>query len=228
MGQFTRSQFDNMSREEKDELMKKKSDRPSARPMGEIYPKTIKRILEGESPKITVSMYDRESTMTDEEKQERLNEAKEREERHKLFHDLRKELNPTFCPKCGKFMKPGLDEKFFKIKGTCFNCVLSYERKIRDAGLWRQYEDKLMTENKLSFLRDVKQEVEDYLNGGLKKEYEYVKEDGKIEKWINDAYEETKIFLENTLKEINTISEDLSNYLAELKEVLKDDITVGT
>lgn len=225
MAQFTRSQFDNMSKEEKYELMKKKSDRPSSRPMGEIYPQTIKRILQGESPKVTLSMYDKKSTMTDEEKKERLDEAIERQNRHKLFHDLRKEINPTFCPKCGKFMKDRLDIKFFAIRKTCFNCVLKYEGEIRRRGLWSKYEDKIMTENKLSFLRDVKQEVEDYLfNGGLKKEYEYVTEEGKIEKWVNDAYEETKIFLENTLKEINTIQEDLSSYLTELNEVLKDDI----
>jgi len=227
MAQFTRSQFDNMSKEEKDELMKKKSDRPSARPMGDIYPQTIKRILEGETPKITVSMYDRESTMTDEEKQTRLDEASEREKRHKLFADLRKEINPTFCPKCGKFMRDRLDFKFFALRKTCFNCVLKYEAKIREAGLWTQYEDKIMTDNKLSFIRDVKQEVEDYLNGGLKREYEYVTEEGKIEKWSNDAYDETKTFLENTLKEINTIQEDLSSYLIELNEVLKDDVAIS-
>ena len=228
MGQFTRSQFDNMSKEEKDELMKKKSDRPSARPMGDIYPQTIKRILEGETPRITLSMYDKNSSMTEEEKQERLDEAKEREERHKLFHDLRKEINPTFCPKCGRFMKDRLDAKFYTLRKTCFNCVIKEERKIRDAGLWREYEDKVMTENKLAFLRDVKQEVEDYLNGGLKKEYEYVKEDGKIEKWNNDAYEETKAFLEKTLSEIIDIQKDLSEYLDELNEVLQNDKSIAT
>ena len=228
MAQFTRSQFDNMSKDEKDELMKKKSDRPSARPMGDIYPQTIKRILEGETPKITLSMYDRESTMTDEEKQERLDEATERENRHKLFADLRKETNPTFCPKCGKFMSDRLDTKFFAIRKTCYTCVIKFERKIRDAGLWRQYEDKIMNDNKLSFLRDVKQEVEDYLfNGGLKRQYEYVTEEGKIEKWTNDAYDETKVFLENTLKEIITIQEDLSSYLNELNEVLKNDVAIS-
>lgn len=229
MAQFTRSQFDNMSKEEKDELMKKKSDRPSARPMGDIYPKAIKRILDGETPKITLSMYDKKSTMTDEEKQIQLDETIERENRHKLFQELRKEINPTFCPKCGKFMKNRLDTKFFTKKRMCFNCVIEYESKIRKKGLWRQYEDKIMTENKLSFLRDVKQEIEDYLNnGGLKKEYEYITEEGKIETWYNEAYEKTKLFLENTLKEINKIQEDLSSYLIELNEVLKDDIKVNT
>ena len=222
MAQFTRSQFDNMSKEEKDELMKKKSDRPSARPMGDIYPQTIKRILAGDTPKIMVSMYDSKSTMSSKEREERLSEAQEMQERHKLLQDLRKEINPTFCPKCGRFMKKRLDFKFYKLRGTCFDCVVLYESKIRRMGLWRQYEDKIMTDNKLSFLRDVKQEIEDYLNGGLKKQYEYVTEEGKIEKWNNDNYEKTKMFLENTLNEINTIIEDLSAYIEQLKEELKD------
>lgn len=229
MAQFIRNPFDNMSKEEKDELMKKKSDRPSARPMGDIYPQAIKRILDGEIPKITLSMYDKKNTIIDEEKEKQLNEIIERENRHKLFQELRKEINPTFCPKCGKFMKGRLDTKFFAIRKMCFDCVIEYESKIRKKGLWRQYEDKIMTDNKLSFLRDVKQEIEDYLNnGGLKKEYEYVTEEGKIEKWSNEAYEETKLFLENTLKEINKIQEDLSSYLIELNEVLKDDIEINT
>jgi len=221
VGQFTRDQFENLSKDEKDELMKKKSDRPSARPMGDIYPKSIQRILQGESPKTFVSNYS--SNNLDEEQLKELEQERiEKEERHKTLQELRKEVNPTFCPKCGKFMKTRLDTKFYRIRQTCFNCVVQYETKIRIAGLWREYEDKIMTENKLSFLRETKEEVLDYLNGGLKEQYQYVTEEGKIEKWNNEDYDKTKLFLENTLEEINKITDDLSEYLLELNEKLKN------
>lgn len=222
MDEFVKNPLNSLSEEEKEELMRKKSTRPSARPMGEIYPKAIQRILQGESPKITVSMLDKNSTLTEEEKEKRLEEIREKEERHKIFHELRQELNPTFCPKCGRFMKDRLDNKFYKIRKMCFTCVLKQERKIRDAGLWDKYENKIITENKLSFLRDVKQEVEDFLNGGLKRKYEYVNEEGKIETWENESYDSTKKFLENTLEDIKNIHADLTEYLNELNEELKN------
>jgi hypothetical protein len=221
MGQFTRNELENLSEEEKLELMKKKSDRPSARPMGTIYPKLIKRILDGESPTITVS-YHTNKNLSEEEIKSREEEFNERLERHKIFEELRKEINPTFCPKCGRFMKSKLDEKFYRIRKMCFNCVVEYEHQLRVSGKWEQYQTKIITENKISFLKDVKQEIIDYMNNDLKPEYEYVNEDGTIEKWKNTEYENTKKFLEKTLVEVETYIEDLEDYVQELEQELSN------
>ena len=39
---------------------------------------------------------------------------------------------PLFCPKCDKAMKKKLDDKFWRIKGHCFDCQIEFENKLDD------------------------------------------------------------------------------------------------
>ena len=119
-------------------------------------------------------------------------------------------------------MKRKIDEKFWNIRGKCFSCVTHEEHKIRLAGKWNQYEALLVTENKVSFLKDTKRQVIDYINVELKKQYQFVNENGKIDKWDNNTYTQTLTFLNSQLKEIDILLEDLEKYLVELREELND------
>jgi len=190
----------------------KQLGKKNERPMGMVDMDAIKSVMRGETPTFSVSMYESTPSAVDEEK----------EGRHKVLHELRKELNPTFCPKCGGFMDKNyrLNMKFFRLRGWCFNCNLKFERKIRDAGLWETFEACVITGNKVGFLEDVKRQADDFLNIGLKKVNEFVDSDGHIEKWTNNEYEDTKKYVEEQLVEINGFIDDLSEYYEELKEKL--------
>src|SRR3972149_4657113 len=212
-------EYKNLTDEEKVDFLKTKPTRTSGRPMCEIYPKYIQRILQGESPTVSLSMYSGNGSLTEEEKTERLKEESERLERHQLLQSVRM---PWWCPQCKKIMKRKIDEKFWNIRGKCFSCVTHEEHKIRLAGKWNQYEALLVTENKVSFLKDTKRQVIDYINVELKKQYQFVNENGKIDKWDNNTYTQTLTFLNSQLKEIDILLEDLEKYLVELREELND------
>ena len=38
---------------------------------------------------------------------------------------------PWWCPKCGKSMSHKLDDKFYRIRGACFNCILEDRKSTR-------------------------------------------------------------------------------------------------
>lgn len=215
MEKFNIEEFEKKTLKEQEELLKKKVDRPSARPMGIIYPKYIQRILDGENPVTKVSLY------TTNNSEELLQEQEDKEEKSKIFEEIRKELNPFYCPECGKIMDK-IDIKMFRLRKKCFLCNVKYERKIKELGLWEDYENKIITSNKISYLKDIREQTLDYVENQLKPIYEFVKEDGTIERWENTSYESIKEFLLNTIKEIDTNIEDLTQYLNELNQKLEN------
>jgi ribosomal protein L37AE/L43A len=78
---------------------------------------------------------------------------------------------PWFCPKCDKAMKNKLDDKFWRIKGHCFNCQVELENKLRIKGKFEEYAQKKMLENQKSYLKDLEQSIDDYEKTGGKKEW---------------------------------------------------------
>lgn len=116
------------------------------------------------------------------------------------------------------------DKKMISRTGYCVTCMRKLEQVLREDGTWPFYEDYKITLNKLSFVREEKQRMEEALNG-IKDHFETVTEDGRLEKWtwqvdiqkvkqdlkndINGAYDaieallERKLALENKLQELN-------------------------
>jgi hypothetical protein len=116
------------------------------------------------------------------------------------------------------------DKKMIARTGYCVVCMRKLEQKLREDGTWPFYEDYKITLNKLSFVREDKQRMEEAL-AGVKDHFETVTEDGRLEKWewqvdiekvkqdlkndINGAYDaieallERKVALEEKLKELN-------------------------
>ncbi len=74
------------------------------------------------------------------------------------------------------------DKKLVVKTGFCIDCLQKFERKLKDDGTYPFYEDYKITLNKLSYIRDFKQKCEDSL-ASLKKDFQIVTEDGKIENW---------------------------------------------
>ena len=116
------------------------------------------------------------------------------------------------------------DKKMISRTGYCVICMRKLEQVLREDGTWPFYEDYKITLNKLSFVREEKQRMEEVL-GGIKDHFEMITEDGRLEKWtwqvdiekvkqdlkndINGAYDaieallERKVALEQKLKECN-------------------------
>ena len=77
--------------------------------------------------------------------------------------DIMKEARmPWFCPECKKTMKKKLDNKFWRIKGHCFDCQVEMENKLRVQGKWEEYEKNKILENKKAYLKDLKQSIDKF------------------------------------------------------------------
>lgn len=69
---------------------------------------------------------------------------------------------PWFCPECQKSMSHRLDDKFWNIKGKCFDCVIKEETEIRRQGKWEEYERRKLQENYVASLKDHINQLQDY------------------------------------------------------------------
>ena len=78
---------------------------------------------------------------------------------------------PWFCPSCKKTMKKKLDNKFWRIAGHCFDCQVEMENKLRMSGNYEEYAKKKINENKKSYLKDLKQSIDEFENTGGKVEF---------------------------------------------------------
>ena len=55
---------------------------------------------------------------------------------------------PLSCPKCGGPLRHRLAKKMYNIHGFCFDpCTVEYEASLRKAGLYEQYEKRMMQNN---------------------------------------------------------------------------------
>jgi len=112
---------------------------------------------------------------------------------------------PLTCPKCGGPMKHHLAKKMYNIHGFCFDpCTVEMEADLRKAGLYEQYEKKMMQGNIKSFSKDIEEWVLDVVNSSES----FVTEDGTIEDWNSN----------NTINK--RILTNLKTYLGHLKEYI--------
>mgnify|MGYP000220752138 FL=1 len=74
------------------------------------------------------------------------------------------------------------DKKLISKTGMCATCLAKFEMNLRADGTFPFYEDYKITNNKLAYVRDYKDKMEEAL-GGVKQQMEIITEDGKVEKW---------------------------------------------
>ena len=124
-----------------------------------------------------------------------------------------------------KTIKYSTADKTAIVKTTlCIDCLAKQETQLRVDGTWPFYEDYKITLNKLGYVRDLKAQYEEALEG-IKQQVEMVNENGTISNWqwdidiekvkedirtdINGAYDaieallERKLALEEKLVELN-------------------------
>lgn len=102
--------------------------------------------------------------------------------RAKLMSNIRSYLAmPSDCPECNNPMEKRLDKKFYKLHKKCMDCTIEYEHKLRMAGKYKEYEDKILKDNLVSWLRDA--EVEKEIIKEQLTKAEFIQANGKVEKW---------------------------------------------
>jgi len=87
---------------------------------------------------------------------------------------------PLTCPKCGGPMKHHLAKKMYKIHGFCFDpCTVEMEVDLKAAGLYEQYEKRMMSGNMKAFADD----IEAWVTETVSTSENFVTEDGTMENW---------------------------------------------
>ena len=113
---------------------------------------------------------------------------------------------PLRCPKCGGPMKHWLAKKMYKIHGFCFDpCTVEMEADLRKAGLYKQYEERMMQGNMKAFANDIEQWAIDFINA----KDSFVTEAGDIEDWTSNSSKNKEVML------------NVKQYLTHLAEHLK-------
>ena len=110
---------------------------------------------------------------------------------------------PLTCPKCSGSMNHHLAKKMYKIHGFCFDCTIEMEANLRKAGLYKEYEKKMMQGNMQAWAKGLEQWVDDQINQSMT----FVTEDGTIEDWNN-----------NSAKQKAEIMKNVNQYLEHLKK----------
>lgn len=111
---------------------------------------------------------------------------------------------PLRCPNCGGPMKHWLAKKMYKIHGFCFDpCTVEMEANLKKAGLYEQYEKRMMSGNIQSFIKD----VEAWVLESLEETNSFVTEQGDVESWNN---------LSSKYK--SEVIKNLNEYIGKLKE----------
>lgn len=133
---------------------------------------------------------------------------------HEALQEIRNYLNlKKECsnPSCKKHKKTANDVKLIQKTGYCINCLADIEHNFRGAEIWKEYEDfriytRMIVEGKIK-LEELKQSLEE-----IKPYYEFINEDGSVEKWS----------LPKPVDEVKAeIQEIIDNGEIELKQVIE-------
>ena len=145
--------------------------------------KARQAILRGETPekRIFVSMDDLDF------KKKAKEEAKKEQQRINEKLEVTKEARmPWFCPSCDKVMKKQLDNRMWYLYGHCFNCQVTVENKMRIDGTYDDWAEKKIIANKLAWIKEQKQSIEEFKKQDKVEFLEQIRPDGYSvdkEKW---------------------------------------------
>ena len=136
--------------------------------------------------------------------------------------DYLKKLTTCHSEECQTGKYEQADKKAIARTGYCVTCLRQLEQDLRNDGTWPYFEDYKITLNKLAFVREDKQRMEEAL-AGVKDHFETVTEDGRLEKWIWDVdIEKVKQDLKNDINGAYDAIEALLERKVALEEKLKE------
>jgi len=120
----------------------------------------------------------------------------------------KKELHlPLACPKCKGSLKSRLSKKMYKIHGVCFDCTLEHEAALKRAGLYVQYEKRMIEGNMRAFIEDVQQWALAHINTVDT----FVTEQGDIESWQHNSVDNSKKVITNVREYIDQLKKHIGD-----------------
>ena len=120
---------------------------------------------------------------------------------------------PLFCKECNKVMKKRLDDKMWRLYGHCFDCQIKIENKLRIEGKYEEWEKEKIKQNKIAFIKDQIQTIEEWKDMKAPEWYNQVGVNyPEIEKeeWAG-ASPEIKKMADEALEEYNKVLNELEN-----------------
>jgi len=121
------------------------------------------------------------------------------------------QLNSCKDKDCQTIKLGRVDKKLISKTGYCLHCLTKKEAQIKYDGLWEAYEDYKIYSNMIDYGKDLVAKLNQAYTDA-KQEYEFVHEDGKIEKWV----------LEKDVNELKAeIIVDITNYEKEVEQAIK-------
>ncbi len=116
-------------------------------------------------------------------------------------------LNSCKASDCNTIKLSKVDKKTISKTGYCLHCLTKKEAQIKYDGLWEAYEDYKIFSNMISYGNDLLSKLRQAFDDA-KQEYEFVQEDGTLEKWV----------LEKDVNEIKAeILTDITKYEEEIE-----------
>ena len=112
---------------------------------------------------------------------------------------------PLFCKECNKVMKKRLDDKMWRLYGHCFDCQIKIENKLRIEGKYEEWEKEKIKQNKIAFIKDQIQTIEEWKDMKAPEWYNQVGvnyPEMEKEKWSVDTTH-IKLMAEEALEEYN-------------------------
>ena len=114
---------------------------------------------------------------------------------------------PLFCKECNKVMKKRLDDKMWRLYGHCFDCQIKIENKLRIEGKYEEWEKEKIKQNKIAFIKDQMQTIEEWKDMKAPEWYNQVRvnyPEMEKEKWSVDTTH-IKLMAEEALEEYTKI-----------------------
>ena len=137
--------------------------------------KARQAILRGETPEKRIFIAQEDLEFKKKLKKEKDEEQKRVNEKLEITKEARV---PWFCPKCDKVMKKRLDDRMWYLHGHCFDCQVKVENKMRIDGTYNRWSEQKVIANKLAWIKEQKQSIEEFKNQKAPEFFQQVRPDG--------------------------------------------------
>ena len=168
----------------------------------------LQTILHGGTPEKRIFVAQEDLEFKNKIKQEREEEQKRIEEKLEVTKEARV---PWFCPECNKVMKRRLDDRMWYLYNHCLDCQVKVETKMRVDGTYDEWAIKKVIANKLAWVREQKQSIEEFKKQDSVEFWQQIRPDGYSvdkEKWQMDI-EEIKKQADEALEHLQKIEDSL-------------------
>lgn len=129
-------------------------------------------------------------------------------------------LNTCSNENCQTIKYGNADKKVLKKTGMCLECLTKFEGELKADGTFGFYQDYKITRNKLAYVKELKQRFEEALKS-VKREFEFVQEDGRLDKWVWDIDIEK---VKNDLRDDIKNADEAIELLIERKRLLEEEL----